>query len=91
MLAVPYSDGVKSTLQLPADRVQEEVLNEPIVPANVKDTVPVGVVEVPADDVSVTVTVQTEAWPARTGLSHETAVLVVLRFTVRLVVPKLLV
>ena len=54
----------KFTGQLPAARIQLVALNEPpVVPADsVKVTVPVGVIGVPAVDVSVTVAVHIEVW-----------------------------
>jgi hypothetical protein len=60
---------VKLTEQLPELSVQLVLVGETPAPLAVKLTVPVGVVGVP--DVSVTVTVQLEAWPITTGLAHE--------------------
>jgi hypothetical protein len=42
-LAVPETDGVKITVQLPVDSIHEGGLNEPVAPVDVKLTVPVGV------------------------------------------------
>ncbi len=69
------------------DRVQ--VVNDPVTPVSLRATVPVGVRNVPAVDVSVTVTVQVEAVFTTTGLVQLTAVLVVRGLTTTLVVPLL--
>jgi hypothetical protein len=61
----------------------------PVTPVSERETVPVGVRKVPADDVSVTVTVQVEAWLMNTGVVQLTVVVVVLGLTVTLVVPLL--
>jgi hypothetical protein len=61
----------------------------PVTPVSVRETVPVGVRNVPAADVSVTVTVQVEAWLMKTGVVQLTVVLVVRGLTVMLVVPLL--
>jgi hypothetical protein len=61
----------------------------PVIPVSESATVPVGVRNVPADDVSVTVTVQVEAWLMNTGVVQLTVVLVVRGLTVMLVVPLL--
>ncbi len=61
---------------------------EPVTPVSDSVTVPVGVIAVPSD-VSVTVTVQVEAWLTTTGVVQLTAVDVDLRLTVMLVVPLL--
>lgn len=61
MTAVPLVLGVNVTLQVPATKVQETVLNVPVTPDTVNDTVPVGV-DVGAGEVSVTVTVQVVGW-----------------------------
>ncbi len=39
---MPDADGVKVTVQLPADSIHVGELNEPIAPVDVKLTVPVG-------------------------------------------------
>jgi hypothetical protein len=64
------------------------VVNVPVTPVSVSATVPVGVMNGPAL-VSVTVTVQVDAWLITTGLSQLTLVDVDLRFTTMLVVPLL--
>jgi hypothetical protein len=61
----------------------------PVTPVSDSETVPVGVRNVPADDVSVTVTVQVEGWLMNTGVVQLTVVEVVLGLTVTLVVPLL--
>jgi hypothetical protein len=61
----------------------------PVTPVSASETVPVGVRNVPADEVSVTVTVQVEAWLMNTGVVQLTVVLVVRGLTVMLVVPLL--
>jgi hypothetical protein len=68
------------------DRVH--VVNEPVTPVSVNETVPVGVLVVPGE-VSVTVTVQVEAWFATTGVVQLTVVLVARLLTTMLVVPLL--
>jgi hypothetical protein len=61
----------------------------PVTPVSESVTVPTGVRNVPADDVSVTVTVQVEGWLMNTGVVQLTVVEVVLGLTVMLVVPLL--
>ena len=51
------------------------VVNVPVTPVSLSATVPVGVVA-PVVEVSVTVTVQVEAWLATTGVVQLTAVVV---------------
>ena len=51
------------------------VVNDPVTPVSVSETVPVGVVA-PVAEVSVTVTVHVEPWFATTGVVHETVVVV---------------
>jgi hypothetical protein len=68
--------------------VRVHVVNVPVTPVSVSATVPVGVMNGPAL-VSVTVTVQVEAWLITTGLLQFTLVDVVLGFTTMLVVPLL--
>jgi len=60
----------------------------PVTPVSLRATVPVGVRKVPAE-VSVTVTVQVEAWLITTGVVQLTVVDVVRGFTTTLVVPLL--
>ena len=67
------------------------VVNVPVTPVSLNATVPVGVRKVPAAEVSVTVTVQVDAWLITTGVLQLTAVEVVLGLTVMLVVPLLFV
>ena len=61
------------------DRVH--VVNVPVTPISVRDTVPVGVVKVPGL-MSVTVTLHEDAWPTLTGDVHETVVVVARLLTV---------
>ena len=88
---MPPVDGVNVEVQVAdavvPDRVQ--VVNEPMRPVSLRDTVPVGVRNVPAEDVSVTVTLQVEPWLITTGVVHDTAVVVTLGLTTILVVPLL--
>ena len=65
-----------------------QVVNVPVTPVSLSATVPVGVMNVPAD-ASVTVTVHVEAWLATTGVVQLTVVLVARRLTTMLVVPLL--
>ena len=87
---MPDVDAVKVELQV-ADAVvpaRVHVVNVPITPVWDSATVPVGVMNVPAE-VSVTVTVHVEAWLATTGVVQLTVVAVALRLTTMLVVPLL--
>jgi len=68
---------------------RRHAMNEPVTPVSLRATVPVGVRNVPAVEVSLTVTVQVDPWPVLTGLVQLTDVLVVLGLTVILVVPLL--
>jgi hypothetical protein len=61
----------------------------PVTPVSESETVPVGVRNVPAEEESVTVTVQVDAWLMNTGVVQLTVVEVVLGLTVTLVVPLL--
>jgi hypothetical protein len=61
----------------------------PVTPVSDNATVPDGVRNVPAVEVSVTVTVQAEPWLITTGVVQLTVVDVVLGLTVILVVPEL--
>ena len=83
-MAVPAPLGVKVTEQLPELRVQLAELNDPVAePDLVKLTVPVGVLDVPALEVSVTVAVQVEPWFTNTDEGEQlTAVDVVRAVTV---------
>jgi hypothetical protein len=64
-----------------------QVVNEPVTPVSLRATVPVGVRNAPAAEVSVTVTVQVDPWPVLTGVVQLTVVVVVLGLTTMLVVP----
>ena len=86
---MPEALGVNITEHEPAASVHVAALNVPAAPLLLQVTVPVGVLVVPAA-VSVTVAVQVDAWLTTTGEVHETAVEVVLRLTVRVAVPELL-
>jgi hypothetical protein len=61
----------------------------PVMPVSDRATVPVGVRNVPAVDVSVTVTVHVEPWLATTGVVQLTVVEVVRGLTTILAVPLL--
>ena len=65
-----------------------QVVNVPVTPVSDSATVPVGVMNVPAE-VSVTVTVQVDAWLATTGVVQLTVVVVARLLTTMLVVPLL--
>jgi hypothetical protein len=65
------------------------VVNVPVTPVSLRLTVPVGVRNVPAVEVSVTVTLHVDPWPVLTGLVQPTVVLVVLGLTITFVVPLL--
>jgi hypothetical protein len=66
-----------------------QVVKLPDTPISDRVTLPVGVRNVPAVVVSVTVMLQVEPWLVDTGLVQLTLVLAALRFTVTLVVPLL--
>jgi len=88
-VAVPVADGVNVTEQLPLTNVQLGALNVPAAPLLVKLTVPVGAMIVPGE-VSVTVTVQVEAWATATVLGEQTTAVLVFRLlTVTLAEPEL--
>ena len=65
-----------------------QAVNDPVTPVWLSATVPDGVMKVPSD-VSVTVTVQVEAWLITTGVVQLTAVVVARGLTTMLVVPLL--
>ena len=65
-----------------------QAVKDPVTPVSDRATVPVGVMNVPAE-VSVTVTVHVEAWLATTGVVQLTAVVVARLLTTMLVVPLL--
>jgi hypothetical protein len=91
MEAVPGVDAVNVEAQVAATVVpaRVHVVNVPVTPVWLRATVPVGGRKVPAVEVSVTVTVQVDAWPTLTGLVQVTVVLVVRGLTVTLAVPEL--
>lgn len=77
MLAVPAVDGVNVLVHVavpvaPATNVH--VVKVPVTPVTVKDTVPVGVDTGAVE--SVTVAVHVEPWLTKTGVVHETVVVV---------------
>jgi hypothetical protein len=86
VLAVKVEEQVAAAV-VPAN---EQVVKEPVTPVWPRATVPVGVRNVPAADVSVTVTLQVDAWLTKTGVAQLTVVLVARRLTVMLAVPLLL-
>jgi hypothetical protein len=65
-----------------------QVVKDPVTPVSDMATVPVGVMNVPAE-MSVTVTVHVDAWLATTGVVQLTVVVVARLFTTMLVVPLL--
>ena len=77
-VAVPEVEAVNVEVQVAEAAVPDKVhvVNVPVTPVWVSDTVPVGVVA-PVAEVSVTVTVHVEPWLATTGLVQETVVVVV--------------
>jgi len=79
-VALPEADPVKVTEHVPPDRLHEFGFREPA-PLDENVTVPVGIIPDPMS-VSVTVDVHVEATLTRTGLLHETDVLVERGFTV---------
>jgi len=79
-VALPEDDPVKVTEHVPPDRLHEFGFREPA-PLDENVTVPVGIIPDPMS-VSVTVAVHVEATLTRTGLLHETDVLVERGFTV---------
>jgi len=89
--AVPEVEAVNVEVHV-ADAVvpaRVQVVNEPVTPVWLSDTVPVGVTNAPAAEESVTVTVQVEPWLTTTGVVQETVVVVVRRLTTTLAVPLL--
>jgi len=79
-VALPEADPVKVTEHVPPDKLHEFGVREPA-PLDENVTVPVGIIPDPMS-VSVTVAVHVEAALTRTGLVHETDVLVERGFTV---------
>ena len=78
---MPVAVPVNVTLQLPAVRPQLRALRDPpVVPADrVKVTVPVGVIAVPAAELSVTVAVHTEPWLMTTVAGAQTTAIAEVR------------
>ncbi len=88
---MPDVEAVKVEVHV-ADAVVPDkvhVVNDPVTPVSLRATVPVGVTNVPAAEVSVTVTVHVDPWLTITGVVHETVVDVGLRLTTMLAVPLL--
>ena len=88
--AVPAVEAVKVEVHV-ADAVvpaRVQVVNEPVTPVWLSDTVPVGVTNVPGE-VSVTVTLQVEPWLITTGVLQLTVVVVARGLTTMLAVPLL--
>ncbi len=79
-VVMPVAVAVNATEHVPAASVQVGVLS---VPADVKETVPVGV-----PTVDVTVAVQVETCPTTTGVVHATVVVVVAPPAVTVAVPE---
>ena len=65
-----------------------QVVNDPVTPVSESPTVPVGVMNVPAE-VSVTVTLHVDPWLITTGVLQLTVVVVARGLTTMLVVPVL--
>src|SRR3989441_202817 len=91
MVAVPaLVPAVNVTEQLPEARVHVVELNDPAAPALVNVTVPVGVIGVPAAELSDSVAVHVVAWLITTVDGVQlTLTLLVLRLTVTVAVPVL--
>jgi hypothetical protein len=87
-VTVPAAVAVKVTEHVPLAKVQLAALNEPAAPVELKPTVPVGTLEIPAE-VSATVAVHVDATPTTTGLVQDMVVEVVLGLTVIDPVPEL--
>ncbi len=79
-VTAPAAVPVNVTEQVPATKVHDVGLNVPAGPVLVNETLPVGVLAVPAA-VSATVAEQVEPCAMNTGEAQETVVLVVLRLT----------
>ncbi len=89
ILAVPVAVAVNVTEHVPAVSVQlANGVKLPAGPVSVNETVPVGVLVVPAA-VSATVAVQVDPWLTTTGEVHATVVDVVLALSVTDAVPLL--
>ncbi len=89
--AVPAVEAVKVEVQVAEAVVpaRVQVVKDPVTPTSLKVTVPVGVRNVPATEVSVTVTLQVDPWLIMTGVVQDTVVEVVLGLTTTLAVPLL--
>ena len=76
MLAVPDVEGVKVDVHVAVAVVpaKVQVVNDPVTPVTLRLTAPVGVVG--AALLSVTDTLQVEAWLTTTGVVHEIVVVV---------------
>ncbi len=72
---------------VPVVPARVHVVKDPVTPASLRATVPVGVVA--TTDVSETVTVQVEPWLITTGVAHNMVVVVPCGLTTTLVVPLL--
>jgi hypothetical protein len=82
-LAVPVLVGLNVDVQV-AEAVfplRVHVVNVPVTPVTLRETVPNGVMIMPGL-VSVTVTLQVDVWPTTTGVVHDTVVVVVRLLTV---------
>jgi hypothetical protein len=91
-LAVPEAGALKVEVHVAEAVVplNVHVVNvPPVIPVSDNETVPVGVRKVPAEDVSVTVTVHVSGTLMLVGVVQLTVVEVVLGLTVTLVVPLL--
>ena len=88
--AVPAVDAVNVEVQVAEEVVplNVHVVKVPVTPVSDSETTPVGVAVDPVE-VSVTVTVQVDAWLITTGVVQLTVVEVAIGFTTTLVVPLL--
>ncbi len=88
---MPEVDAVKVEVQVAEAVVpaRVQVVNVPVTPVSPSPTVPVGVTNAPAAELSVTVTLQVEPWLITTGVVQLTVVVVVRRLTTMLAVPLL--
>ncbi len=89
--AVPAVEAVNVEVQVAEAVVPAKVhvVNDPVTPVSLRATVPVGVRNVPAAEVSVTVTLQVEPWLITTGVMQLTVVVVARGLTTMLAVPLL--
>ena len=87
--AVPEVDAVTVEVQVAEAVVpaRVHVVNDPVTPVSLRATVPVGVTNVPAAELSVTVTLQVDPWLITTGVVQLTVVVVVRGLTTMLAVP----